>query len=125
MKSVLIYDIESDRVRAKVADACLDYALVRIQYSAFFGEISANHLEELLQRIRRLVGRSAARVEIFPICDRDLRMRRTFLTARFAPAGDEPEPLARNRRSVPLMPLSTAGPGRARKARAGKKEVDR
>ncbi len=85
MKTVLIYDITSDRVRAKVADACLDYALARIQYSAFFGEISANHLEELLQRIRRLIGKTDARIEVFPMCAKDLRLRRTLTTARLQP----------------------------------------
>lgn len=82
MQTVLIYDITSDRARAKVADACLDYGLARIQYSAFFGEISGNHLEELLQRIRRLIGKGNARIEVFPLCEKDLRLRRTLTTAR-------------------------------------------
>jgi CRISPR-associated protein Cas2 len=85
MKAILIYDITCDRVRAKVADACLDYALSRIQYSAFFGEISANHLEELLIRIKRLVGNSPALVEVFPVCAKDLRLRRTLTVARLRP----------------------------------------
>ena len=37
MRCPLIYDIAHDGVRTKVADACLDYGLQRIQYSAFFG----------------------------------------------------------------------------------------
>ena len=90
MKAVLIYDITSDKIRGKVADACLDYGLQRIQYSAFMGEISANHLEELLQRIKRLVGSDPARLEVFPICEKDLKLRRTLVTARLGKAPHEP-----------------------------------
>lgn len=85
MHSVLIYDISSDRARLKVADACLDYGLLRIQYSAFFGDISANHLEELLQKIRRLVEKTEARVEVFPLCEKDLRLRKSLTTRRLQP----------------------------------------
>ena len=35
--TILIYDIPDDRLRSKVADACLEYGLDRIQYSAFLG----------------------------------------------------------------------------------------
>jgi CRISPR-associated protein Cas2 len=93
MNTVLIYDISCDRVRAKVADACLDYGLARIQYSAFFGDISTNHLEELLQRIRRLLGKTNARVEVFPVCEKDLRLRRTLIQARLQPPAGPGRPV--------------------------------
>ncbi len=83
MYTVLLYDITSDRMRVKAADACLDYGLERIQYSAFAGEISGNHLEELLQRLGRLLDKTEARIEVFPICVKDLRLRRQLLTKRF------------------------------------------
>jgi CRISPR-associated protein Cas2 len=92
---VLIYDITSDRLRTKVADACLDYGLARIQYSAYFGDISGNHLEELLQRIRRLLGKSEARVEVFPLCEKDLRLRRTLTTLRLEPRARRGGPAGR------------------------------
>ena len=50
MRCLLIYDIAHDGVRTKVADVCLDYGLERIQYSAFFGELSHIHQRELLLR---------------------------------------------------------------------------
>ncbi|MGB9880221.1 MAG: CRISPR-associated endonuclease Cas2, partial [Anaerolineae bacterium] len=37
MRCVVVYDIPDDRVRARVADVCLDYGLERIQFSAFQG----------------------------------------------------------------------------------------
>jgi len=35
--TLLIYDIPSDRLRGKVANACLDYGLERIQYCHRWG----------------------------------------------------------------------------------------
>jgi CRISPR-associated endonuclease Cas2 len=55
--SLVIYDIPDDKLRAKVADICLDYGLDRIQYSAFLGEMNHNRREELLQKIRRQIGK--------------------------------------------------------------------
>jgi len=67
MRCLLIYDITHDGVRAKVADACLDYGLERIQYSAFTGELSKIHQRELLLKIKRRIGTRAASVQLFPL----------------------------------------------------------
>lgn len=79
MPSLVIYDIPDDRLRSKVADICLDYGLERIQFSAFFGEISRNRTEELLQKIKRRAGKKAANVQVFSICEKDLRLRKTLI----------------------------------------------
>jgi CRISPR-associated protein Cas2 len=52
---ILIYDISDDRARAKVATACEDYGLDRIQYSAFYGRLTRNQQEELMMRITKLL----------------------------------------------------------------------
>lgn len=72
MKTFVIYDIEDDRARTKVATACLDYGLMRVQFSTFFGDLSRNRQEELVQRITRLVGKKPAYVLLLPICERDV-----------------------------------------------------
>lgn len=72
---ILIYDIENDRVRGKVADACLDYGLDRIQYSAFSGKLRRTHQEELILRIRRLIKRTAASVQLIPIGEQEWKAR--------------------------------------------------
>lgn len=72
MKLFVIYDIEDDRTRAKVADMCQDYGLARIQFSTFFGDLSRNRKEELGQRIKRLVGKKTAYVLLLPVCERDI-----------------------------------------------------
>lgn len=79
MKCLLVYDIPEDKVRAKVADICLDYGLKRIQYSAFFGELSHNRQAEILQKIRRKVGKTSANVQIFPVCEKDLALRKELV----------------------------------------------
>ncbi|ABZ83131.1 crispr-associated protein cas2 [Heliomicrobium modesticaldum Ice1] len=74
MKTLVIYDIELDKVRTKVSELCKDYGLQRIQYSAFFGELNTNRREELRQRIKKTLGRTVGRIHFFPICDKDLRL---------------------------------------------------
>ena len=75
MKCLVVYDISNDRVRSKVADACLDYGLDRIQFSAFLGDLVRTHQEELLLRIKKHLGRQAGNVQLFPICEKDWPMR--------------------------------------------------
>lgn len=75
MKCLLVYDIPDDRIRTRVADACLDYGLDRIQLSAFQGDLARTHQEELLLKIKKQLGRRAGNVQLFPICEKDWRMR--------------------------------------------------
>ena len=79
MVTLVIYDIPDDRLREKVADLCMDYGLIRIQYSAFLGEMTHNRQQELLQRVRRTIGRKAANVQLFPLCEKDLRLRQRIV----------------------------------------------
>jgi CRISPR-associated protein Cas2 len=67
MQCLLIYDIPDDRARQKVADACLDYGLERIQYSAFGGDLTRTHQRALFTEIRRRLGRKAGNVQLFPL----------------------------------------------------------
>lgn len=81
--TLLIYDIPDDRLRARVADACLDYGLTRVQYSAFRGELTVNRRGEILQRLRRLIGQHPARITAFPICEKDIRLVAEVITAGY------------------------------------------
>lgn len=67
MPVIVIYDIPHDGTRNKVADCCLDYGLDRIQYSAFAGELSRTHQEELMIKIKRRVGKQPAKVQIIVV----------------------------------------------------------
>lgn len=66
---LVLYDVENDRIRDKLADLCMDYGLVRIQFSAFLGKINRNRRQELSLRIRNLIGNQSARVRVIPIVE--------------------------------------------------------
>ncbi len=78
MRCLLIYDITHDGTRTKVADACLDYGLERIQFSAFFGELSNTHQRELLSKIERRIGKQAASVQLYPLDEKSWSGRRVI-----------------------------------------------
>lgn len=67
MYLLLIYDITNDRIRTKIATACEDYGLDRIQFSAFQGRLSRTHQEELMLKIGGLLGDELGRVQLIPI----------------------------------------------------------
>mgnify|MGYP001252443453 FL=1 len=75
MQALLIYDIPDDKIRKKVADICLDYGLLRIQYSAFTGVLTTTRRNELYRKIEKVLGKNPGNVQIFPICQKDLEQR--------------------------------------------------
>ncbi len=75
MHLLLVYDIVDDRKRGKVADACLDYGLDRVQYSAFTGLLSRTHQEELMLRIASIIGDGAACIHLYPIDEKAWQKR--------------------------------------------------
>jgi CRISPR-associated protein Cas2 len=79
MQCILVYDIPDDGKRAKIADACLDYGLDRIQYSAFVGPLLPTHQEELMLKIKRVLGRRPGNVQLFPLCEEDWHKRRVLV----------------------------------------------
>jgi CRISPR-associated protein Cas2 len=78
MRYLLIYDIPHDGVRTKVADACLDYGLERVQYSAFLGELKKTHQRELWLLIERRVGKHAASIQLYPLDEKSWLARRVM-----------------------------------------------
>ncbi|MGQ9513366.1 CRISPR-associated endonuclease Cas2 [Thermodesulfitimonas sp.] len=74
MKTLVVYDIPDDRIRAKVFETCKDYGLTHIQYSTFFGPLNQNRRQELYQRLRRVLGKNEGKIIICPICDKDLTL---------------------------------------------------
>ena len=65
----VLYDVENDRIRDKLADLCMNYGLDRIQFSAFLGKINRNRRQELSLRIQKLIGNQSARVRVIPILE--------------------------------------------------------
>lgn len=102
MKCLLIYDIPDDKARTKIANFCLDYGLDRVQYSAFVGDLSTNHREELLLKIGKRLGKAAGRIELIPICRADWSQRLTICQGMDEP--QRPDAPAEQSRSTPAVP---------------------
>lgn len=69
---LVIYDVEEDKVRKKMFEACKDYGLVSVQFSAFFGRLGRNRREELFARLGRLLSGEAGNVIVAPMCESDV-----------------------------------------------------
>jgi CRISPR-associated protein Cas2 len=78
MRCLVVYDISDDARRTKVADVCLDYGLDRIQYSAFLGSLSATYQDELMVKLKRVLGRKAGNIQLFPLCSKDWQGRQVI-----------------------------------------------
>lgn len=72
---LLIYDIEHDGKRTKIADACMNYGLDRVQYSSFIGRLSRNYAEELMLEIERILGDGHGTVMLIPIAEKEWNHR--------------------------------------------------
>jgi CRISPR-associated protein Cas2 len=75
----VVYDIVDDRVRGRVANACKDYGLERIQYSAFCGALDATRRSELAARLADTLGREVGKIMVLPVCEKDARARRDLV----------------------------------------------
>jgi len=85
VQTLVIFDIPDDKIRNKIGVACKDYGLERIQYSAFLGDINHNRRDELRQRLRRTLGKEAGNIQIYPLCEKDLRLKIEIINGK----GDE------------------------------------
>jgi CRISPR-associated protein Cas2 len=78
MQCLVIYDIPNDRARQKIADACLDYGLQRLQYSAFCGDLTRSHQRALFVEIKKRLGRRSGNVQLFPLDEQSWGRRRVI-----------------------------------------------
>lgn len=69
----IFYDIQKDKARTKVAKACKEAGLYRVQKSVFVGTIQRNRLDELSMRTEDLINKDEDRVYIFPMCEPDFK----------------------------------------------------
>lgn len=72
---LLVYDIENDRIRTKIANLCQDFGLDRIQYSTFSGRLSRNQQEALMLKIEDVLEREAGSICLFPISAKEWDQR--------------------------------------------------
>ena len=73
LRTLVIYDIEDDKIRLRISETCLDYGLTRIQYSAFLGMLNRNKREELFLRLTSILDDRAGKIMLQPICHKDVQ----------------------------------------------------
>ena len=69
----VMYDIQEDKARTKIAKACQQSGLYRVQYSVFLGSIEADRKDTLQLRIEELMDEEVDSVYIFPMSKDELK----------------------------------------------------
>ncbi len=73
MLTWVIYDITSDGRRNKVAKACKNIGLYRVQKSVFLGNLNKNQIDEIKLISEEIMNTDVDSVYIFPMCDDDFK----------------------------------------------------
>lgn len=69
----VLYDIEKDRARNRVAKICKQAGLYRVQLSCFLGTLDAEELDTLELRIGPEINPDVDKVYIFPMSRSELK----------------------------------------------------
>ena len=69
----VMYDIEIDKSRSKVAKLCKQAGLYRVQFSVFLGTIDDNQKDTLQLQIEQLIDIETDSVYIFPMSKTELQ----------------------------------------------------
>jgi CRISPR-associated protein Cas2 len=75
MFTLVIYDISEDDLRSKVANICKEYGLVRVQKSAFLGQISTSLRKELIALLDKIIKGTNNNIQIYVICRADISLK--------------------------------------------------
>ncbi len=69
----VIYDITNNRTRSKIARACKNKGLYRVQKSAFLGKLNRTQIAELRMICEDIINKEVDSVYIFPMCEEDFK----------------------------------------------------
>lgn len=69
----IIYDIRNDKKRTKIAKACKNKGLYRVQKSAFLGTLNRNRIDELKLICEDIIDPEVDSIYIFPMCEDDFK----------------------------------------------------
>lgn len=75
MHTLVIYDITDNKIRYTIAQTCKEVGLIRIQKSAFLGEIDSQKRKHLKKKLTKILGKNKGNIQIFQICNADLKLR--------------------------------------------------
>ena len=85
MHTLVIYDITDDKIRSRIAEECLAHGLTRIQKSAFIGVITNQVRKSLIRRMEKILGDNRGNIQIFIICENDMRFRKIISRGDYSP----------------------------------------
>jgi len=71
MLYLIIYDITEDKIRYRISQIIMDWGGERIQYSAFKIELEPEELNNLLLKLKTIIGHTRGRITAVPICAKD------------------------------------------------------
>lgn len=69
----VLYDIENDKARTKVAKVCKQAGLYRVQFSVFLGKLDKSRKDTLQLQIEELINEESDSVYIFPMSKNELQ----------------------------------------------------
>lgn len=75
----VVYDIQDDRTRVRIADVCKDYGLDHIQYSAFCGLLDSTRRADMFARLVSTLGDGLGKIMVLPVCEKDVQARRLHI----------------------------------------------
>jgi CRISPR-associated protein Cas2 len=74
----VLYDIENDKARTKVAKICKQSGLYRVQFSCFLGTLNAHQKDTLCLQIEGLIDQTKDKVYVFPMNQTELKQTVTM-----------------------------------------------
>ncbi|MEM1560180.1 MAG: CRISPR-associated endonuclease Cas2 [Ignisphaera sp.] len=87
--TLVIYDIEDDKLRSEVAEFLKSKGLKRIQYSAFIGPLTDSQRMDTVAGLRRLTKDSKANIQVYPLTPASYNMRIMIGTPLYDEAREE------------------------------------
>lgn len=69
----VIYDVENDKARSKVAKSCKQAGLYRVQLSVFLGTLDAEQKDVLSLQLEALINPDRDKIYIFPMSKSELQ----------------------------------------------------
>jgi len=69
----VIYDVENDKARSKVAKSCKQAGLYRVQLSVFLGTLDAEQKDILSLQLEALINPDRDKIYIFPMSKSELQ----------------------------------------------------
>jgi CRISPR-associated protein Cas2 len=73
LDTLVLYDIEDDKVRFRIAEDCKDAGLERVQMSAFRGPTTRTRRQELTAKLATRLGDGKGRILVVALCEKDAR----------------------------------------------------